>query len=253
MKNNLSVITVTYNCRDDLKRTCESLYSQAEQSFDHIVIDGGSTDGTLDVIKSYEGKIDFWVSEPDQGIYDAMNKGLRASNCDYVQFLNAGDLYASKYVISEFFRSLEKDDYDVVFGEIFVTDKRGNKIFHTKPLGFNMDIVKSRGTASVNHQAFFIKRELAPYYSLRYDLKSELNWYLDILEVNKNIKSFYIEKPLIRYQLGGAGNIYYLKNLLEWVLITQRRFGLVQNLKNLKSYKRFLEYNKRIRPYVFDA
>ena len=86
----LSIITVNYNDAKGLERTILSVISQTKHNFEFIVIDGGSTDGSIDVIKKYEGNINYWVSEPDGGIYQGMNKGLRQAKGDYVNFMNSG-------------------------------------------------------------------------------------------------------------------------------------------------------------------
>ena len=87
----LSIITVNYNDAKGLERTIKSVISQSYQDFEFIIIDGGSSDGSLDIIKKYERHIDYWVSEPDGGIYQGMNIGLRQAKGDYVNFMNSGD------------------------------------------------------------------------------------------------------------------------------------------------------------------
>lgn len=87
----LSIITINYNNRDGLRKTIESVVNQTWQDFEYIIIDGGSTDGSVEVIKEFADHIDYWVSEPDKGIYNAMNKGIAVANGEYCQFLNSGD------------------------------------------------------------------------------------------------------------------------------------------------------------------
>lgn len=96
----LSIITINYNNREGLRKTIESVVAQTTREFEYIVIDGGSTDGSVDVIKEFSDYIDYWVSEPDKGIYNAMNKGVKVAHGDYCQFLNSGDwLYDSNVEI----------------------------------------------------------------------------------------------------------------------------------------------------------
>lgn len=247
----ISIITVTYNCKEDLRQTFESLHSQTFQDYEHIIIDGGSTDGTIELINENESKVDQWVSEKDKGIYDAMNKGIDMARGEYVQFLNAGDIFFDEHSLTLAAKEMYSSKYDIIFGEIILTDKQGNKVYHVKPLGFDLETLKNRGTASVNHQSFFAKKDLIPMYSSKYKLKGELDWYINIAKKNRNLKTHYLQFPLIRYKLGGAGNIHYLRNLKEWILIINKHFGFFQNIKNISRYKRFLEYNKRIRKYVF--
>ena len=87
----LSIITINYNNREGLRKTIESVVNQTYRNFEYIIIDGGSTDGSVEVVKEYADRISYWVSEPDNGIYNAMNKGVLAANGKYIQFLNSGD------------------------------------------------------------------------------------------------------------------------------------------------------------------
>ena len=99
----LSVITINYNNKEGLKKTIESVVSQIYQDFEYIVVDGGSTDGSIDIIREYDKHIDFWISEPDRGIYNAMNKGIKFSHGEFCLFLNSGDCLLSSTSISQVF------------------------------------------------------------------------------------------------------------------------------------------------------
>ena len=94
----LSIVTVCYN-EKDIGRTCESIVSQSCQDFEWIVVDGGSTDGSLEVIKHYKERIDILISEPDNGIYDAMNKGIRLAKGKWINFMNGGDTFADNCIV----------------------------------------------------------------------------------------------------------------------------------------------------------
>ena len=95
----LSVITINYNNRDGLRKTIESVVNQTCRDFEYIIIDGGSTDGSVDVIKQYADRIDYWVSEPDKGIYHAMNKGIAVAHGEYLNFMNSGDCFYESTVV----------------------------------------------------------------------------------------------------------------------------------------------------------
>ena len=112
-----SIITVNYNNRDGLYRTISSVISQNYSDFEFIIIDGGSTDGSVDIIKQYESHITYWVSEKDDGIYQAMNKGIRQAQGEYLNFMNSGDIYYDSNVLSKV--NQELDDYDIVVGKEF--------------------------------------------------------------------------------------------------------------------------------------
>lgn len=112
----LSIITINYNNRDGLRKTIESVVAQTTRDFEYIIIDGGSTDGSLDVIKEYADYIDYWVSEPDKGIYNAMNKGVAVAHGDFCQFLNSGDWLYSNIVIEAVLPYLT-GEHDILSGE----------------------------------------------------------------------------------------------------------------------------------------
>lgn len=100
-KNIISVITVCYNAKSNLEKTILSVLNQTYSNIEYIIIDGGSTDGTIDIIKRYDDKITYWQSEPDNGIYDAMNKGIQKANGEWINFMNAGDLFASTMILQQ--------------------------------------------------------------------------------------------------------------------------------------------------------
>ena len=114
----ISVITVCYNEAATIEKTLESIFNQTYQNIEFIVIDGGSTDGTLDIIEKYKDKIAYFVSEPDEGIYNAMNKGIKASSGEVLYFLNANDTLYSDDVLETVVSVFEKGNYDFVYGNI---------------------------------------------------------------------------------------------------------------------------------------
>ena len=117
IKNLLSVITVSYNSEATIRETLESVQNQINQNFEYIIIDGGSSDSTLDIIKDYEC-VDILISEPDKGIYDGMNKGIAKANGNFIGFLNSDDLYASNDVTQELLNTISANDTEIIFGDI---------------------------------------------------------------------------------------------------------------------------------------
>lgn len=113
----ITVVTVVYNGESTLENTIKSVVNQTYDNVDYIIIDGGSKDGTLDIIKKYEDKIDYWQSEPDKGIYDAMNKGIRLAKGDWINFMNAGDVFYSKYVLKQIFIKDYSDKVSIIYGD----------------------------------------------------------------------------------------------------------------------------------------
>lgn len=116
MKNNplISVVTVSYNAVLTIEQTILSVINQTYPHIEYIIIDGGSTDGTVDIIKKYANRIAYWVSEPDKGIYDAMNKGIRTAKGEWINFMNAGDLFYSKDTLEKVFSKSINDNIKVI-------------------------------------------------------------------------------------------------------------------------------------------
>ena len=148
-----SIITINYNNRDGLEMTINSVLGQTFQDYEYIIIDGGSTDGSVDVIKKYESQIDYWVSEPDKGVYNAMNKGIGKANGDYLNFMNSGDTYHSSTAL-ESIVGLHSND-DIIIGGYYET---GKGVSHTIPPQDVTLLTLLKFT--INHQATFIKRSL---------------------------------------------------------------------------------------------
>lgn len=112
----ISIITISYNSCLTIEDTILSVINQTYPHIEYIVIDGGSKDGTVDIIKRYENKISYWISEPDKGIYYAMNKGIAATTGEWINFINCGDSFYDKNVIARLFKDSIGENYSVVYG-----------------------------------------------------------------------------------------------------------------------------------------
>ena len=113
----ISIITVVYNGEKHLEETILSVINQTYDNVEFIIIDGSSTDGTIDIIKKYEDKIDYWISEKDSGIFDAMNKGILASKGDYINFMNAGDFFTRINLVSDVVNILNSEEINLLYGK----------------------------------------------------------------------------------------------------------------------------------------
>jgi len=151
----LSIITINLNNAQDLVRTIESVNSQVFKDFEFIIIDGGSTDGSVEIIKANEDKIAYWISEPDKGIFNAMNKGIKKAAGDYVIMLNAGDVLYDSNTLQTIFESSPTED--ILYGDAVLESK--GKVFGEKIFSNPITFAFFRRT-SISHQAAFIKREL---------------------------------------------------------------------------------------------
>ena len=164
----LSIITICFNNRDGLERTIKSVISQTWRDFEWIVIDGGSTDGSKELIEHYQDQFSYWCSEPDKGIYNAMNKGIEHAKGEYLQFLNSGDILYNEKVLEEVF-SLRLTD-DIVSGNAVRMDN--NAMVRENIENLHWQIL----FGTIDHQAAFIKRAL--FDEIRYDesLKIVSDW-----------------------------------------------------------------------------
>lgn len=126
MNDVITIVTVCYNCKKDIEKTLLSVINQDYSNIEYIVIDGGSTDGTLDIISKYKCKISKFISEPDKGIYDAMNKAIDMAAGKWINFLNAGDIFVNKCVISDFFKKAKEIKADFLYGDVILSFPFGN-------------------------------------------------------------------------------------------------------------------------------
>lgn len=180
-----SIITITYNASRWLERTVLSVLSQSYPNIEYIIIDGASTDGTVDIIRQYESGIAYWVSEPDKGLYDAMNKGLKKATGDYVWFMNAGDTLYTSDTVQRIVASLKKKVSlpDVIYGETAIVDAAGKSLGMRRLKAPQRLTWKSfRMGMLVCHQSFIAKREIAPLYNLNYRLVADYDWCIQCLK-----------------------------------------------------------------------
>ena len=193
----LSVITINYNDAKGLERTIKSVISQSYHDFEFIVIDGGSSDGSQDIIKKYERHIDYWVSEPDGGIYQGMNKGLRQAQGDYVNFMNSGDRFYSFDALERIF-SLGTDA-DIITGT-HVGSPHPN-------VGKDGISLYTLCTGAVDHQASFIKRNVALRhpYDEKYKIVSDWKFFIEALVID-NCSFFYTETIVVDVDMNGISN-----------------------------------------------
>ncbi|WP_290146128.1 glycosyltransferase family 2 protein [Paramuribaculum intestinale] len=127
----ISVVTVCYNAVDCIEQTMLSVLDQTYHDIEYIIIDGGSTDGTVDIIKKYADRLAYWISEPDKGIYDAMNKGIAVATGDYINFMNAGDTFRDQSSIYTYVDVI-KPDSEIIYGDVII--KYHSRFQYRKPL-----------------------------------------------------------------------------------------------------------------------
>jgi len=183
----LSIITITYNNATDLGRTIKSVVGQTWKKFEFIIIDGGSADGSTDLILRYKDDIAYWISEPDNGVYHAMNKGIIKAHGEYLLMLNAGDVLCDKNVLNRVFAQ-NKYNEDIIYGDVFRESK--GVVFTESLFPDNLTFLFLRDGA-ISHQAAFISRKLHDLVGL-YDesLKLCSDWSFILLAICKYNASY---------------------------------------------------------------
>lgn len=246
----LSIITINYNNQLGLKKTIESVVSQLYKDFEYIVIDGGSSDGSIDIIKTNGDKISYWVSESDKGIYNAMNKGIAKAKGQYLQFLNSGDYLVSSTVLEKMMS--ETFDYDMVYGNCLMVYPNG-KILVDCPGGADINF-RTFFNSTINHQASFIKRSLFLKYGL-YDevLKIAADWKFFLIAFGLNqSKTLFKNFDVVYYDRSGI-------SVLQKDLMYSERESVLSELIPYPIYEEYknsqMEYIrlKIINKHVFTA
>lgn len=196
----LSIITINFNNAAGLKRTIESVINQTSNEFEYILIDGGSTDGSLDVIKTYQNQLTYWVSEKDQGIYNAMNKGIQKAQGEYCQFLNSGDWLASPRVIDEVVAQL--DGNSITYGNMIKVWADGKTLKNGAIEPYSL-FTFYKGT--LNHPSAYIKRALFNVYGL-YDetLRIVADWKFYLIAIGLHNESVqYLDIDVAYFDMSG--------------------------------------------------
>lgn len=186
----ISVITVTYNASRWLEHTILSVLSQSYPHIEYIIIDGASNDTTVDIIKQYASGMAYWVSEPDNGLYDAMNKGIQKATGDYIWFINAGDSLYTADTVQRVVSKLQKKSVlpDILYGETAIVDENGKSLGMRRLKAPKKLTWKSfRMGMLVCHQSFITKRTLAPLYNLTYRYSADFDWCIRCMKQAKGI------------------------------------------------------------------
>jgi len=221
-----SIITVSRNADKALKQTILSVISQTYTHIEYIIIDGASTDGTINTILHYKSSLSYWISEHDDGLYDAMNKGLRAATGDYVWFLNAGDVLKHHEIVAELSEIAMCNELpDILYGETDLMDWKGH-VFAKRRLKTPQILTwkNFRMGMLVCHQAFIVKRSRAPKYDLRYRFSADFDWCIRCLKESKTV--VHTQLRLVNYLSEGITTANRIKSLKERFMIMCKYYGI---------------------------
>ncbi|MER3446552.1 MAG: glycosyl transferase [Candidatus Dadabacteria bacterium] len=203
----ISIITAVFNNRRYIEDCIKSVLNQTYENIEYIIVDGGSTDGTLEVIKRYEDKISIWISEPDGGIYDAMNKGIGMATGDVVGFLHSDDFYADERVIENVAKAFIRNNVQSVYGDLIYVNKNNSRVIRYWRAGGYREGLINWGWMPP-HPTFFVRREVYENYgSFNTNLKIAADYELVLRLFGKQkISTYYIPKVLIKMRMGGSSN-----------------------------------------------
>lgn len=226
----LSIITITFNAGAVLQRTMDSVAEQDYPYIDYVLVDGASRDNTVALIEAQRQQMPLrFVSEPDKGLYDAMNKGLAMAEGDYVLFLNAGDTLAEAHVVSEMFAT--QADADVYYGHAMVVDLDGRELGLRQPLPpAHLNWKSLQWGMSVCHQAFVIKRSLTLPYDLQYRICADIDWMIRCLK--QAPKTVHTGGLVCRFLADGLSSTHRKKAWKERYVVLARQYGILINLLN---------------------
>lgn len=237
----ISVVTIAWNAADIIGVTARSIREQTFSDIEHIVIDGASSDSTVEIARA-EGREDIRIfSEPDAGIYDAMNKGLRAAEGEFVIFMNAGDSFHLPDVL-ERMAEYCTDDYDIIYGDTVIVDDSRKIIaprHHSAPRVLDFDSYK-KGML-VCHQAFLVRKSITTEYDLRYRFSSDYDWCLKCIKATSPQKCVNMDMIVADYLTAGTTDRNKLKSLRERFRIMCSNYGYVATIiSHFRLFSRLL-------------
>ena len=236
----ITVVTVVYNGAESLEQTILSVVNQTYDNIEYIIIDGNSTDGTLDIIKKYEDKIDYWQSEPDKGIYDAMNKGIELASGDWINFMNAGDRFFSDAVIENVFVNNYITEISIIYGDSTCVTENGSCI--TQFANSSLDVL--RKSPIYRHGASFVKGSYHKEHL--FDLtRTDIGFALDYLFIYNayinNVRFQYIPQNIMIWKLEGASANRFLQLKYNYLITKSSSLKYLLNvIKNFIQNSRFL-------------
>lgn len=235
----ISIITITYNAGPFLERTIKSIAGQEGcvlgVDYEYILVDGASTDETLNIVRCYEDHLSQWISEPDRGLYDAMNKGQALATGEFVWFMNAGDELYDAQTLQALLTYMQRHPVcDVYYSDaLFVRDDGS-------PVGLRSEVTPHRLPTElrwqdmalgmkVSHQAFVARRTIAPTYPID-NLSADLDWEIRCLKAARRVG--YVPFALCRYLVGGLSVQKHRQSLIDRFKVLTWHFGLLPTLWN---------------------
>ncbi len=231
----LSLITVCYNAEKLIEETLQSAIEQSFRNFELVIVDGGSKDKTLEKVEAFRPYIGALISEKDKGIYDAVNKGIKAAKGEYVYFLNAGDSFYHKDVLQDIFTNASLTHADLIYGKVETKNEpTGVNYITGKPVEFPMFY----SHYPICHQATFAKRSLfneVGFFNIEYSLVADGEWFIRVFKSVQTEKVF-TDTIIAYYDIQGATYHKRMKGYREYIEVGFKHFPLSVALFNLAMY-----------------
>ena len=232
----ISIITVVYNGESNIERTINSVLSQSYQDFEYVVIDGKSTDNTVNIINQYKDKIDYFVSERDNGVYDAMNKGILVSKGEWIIFMNAGDTFNSNNTLSEIFCNNQYAGIDVLYGNVLCCYSNYEKLLRAR----SVDYLNYR--MPFCHQSSFVRTCLAKeiLFELKYKYSADYDFFHKLFLQKKSFH--YVDMAISRYYPEGGLTYSNIINVFKEESLISGKRNLRWLFHAVRAYVSFLKH-----------
>lgn len=226
-----SIITASYNAADTIGRTLESIDGQTFGDYEHLIVDGASTDGTLAVVEAHPDGRRRVISEPDHGLYDAMNKGIGSTTGEYLIFLNAGDKFHNPDTLAAIARAIEANEMPgIVYGQTLVVDNEGAPLGPRHLTAPEELTLKSFADGMVVcHQAFVALRRISGFYNLKYRFSADYEWCIRCLQHSRRNVGL-TDTILVDYLNEGLTTANHLPSLRERFAIMSYYYGFLPTL-----------------------
>jgi len=219
----------------------KSVLNQTDSDYEYILVDGNSADGTFDLIKKYESKLENkefpfskdnfrWISEPDAGLYDAMNKAIKLSSSEFLWFINAGDKIYAPTTLSKIKHAIQENpNADIFYGQSLIIDESEHPLGERHKIA--PEILKKEsllGGLVVCHQSIVVRKSIAPFYDLQYKVSSDYDWTIKVLSQSK--RNHYIDDYLSKFMVAGLSSKQRKISWKERYLIMKKHFGIAKTV-----------------------
>lgn len=233
----ISVITITYNASETLPLTMESVAEQTFKDFEHVVIDGASTDDTIAIARKMGTPLLRIISEPDHGLYDAMNKGIKIARGRYLLFLNSGDKFHATDTLQAYADAIERKNPDIIYGDTDIVDIEGKRLgprHLSAPTILTVDSF-SQGML-ICHQAFMVRKDIAPLYDTDFRFSADYDWCIRCIQASRAGDRVNLKMVTIDYLADGMTDHNKKASLIERFKIMASHYGAMKAIASHMSF-----------------